>query len=74
MLIIIGIDSHVALPGLKSVAMASRIRRLLEPFRGHHEPSPTWRSRLTLCAGIAGSALVLEGIHTVIETAIHTLP
>jgi Zn-dependent protease with chaperone function len=54
--------------------LEGRIRRLLEPFRGDHEPSPTWRSRLTLCVGIAGSALVLEGIHTVIETAIHTLP
>lgn len=54
--------------------LEGRIRRLLEPFGGHNEPAATWRSRLTLAFGIAGSALVLEGIHAVIETAIHTLP
>ena len=54
--------------------LEGRIRRLLEPFGGQHEPAATWRSRLTLCVGIGGSVLVLEGIHAVIETAIHTLP
>jgi len=54
--------------------LEGRIRRLLEPFGGQHEPAATWRSRLTLCLGVCASALVLEGLHTVIETAIHTLP
>ena len=54
--------------------LEGRIRRLLEPFGGHHEPSATWRSRLTLGFGVGASALVLEGVHAVIETAIHTLP
>jgi hypothetical protein len=54
--------------------LEGRIRRLLEPFGGHNEPGSTWRSRLTLVFGVGASVLVLEGIHTVIETAIHTLP
>ncbi len=54
--------------------LENRIRRLLEPFGGHHETGATWRSRVTLGLSIGGSALVLEGIHAVIETAIHTLP
>ena len=54
--------------------LEGRIRRLLEPFGGHREPTVTWRSRLTLCLGVAASALVLEGVHAVIESAIHTLP
>lgn len=54
--------------------LEGRIRRLLEPLGIQQEPAATWRSRLTLILGICGSILVLEGVHTVIETAIHTLP
>ena len=54
--------------------LEGRIRRLLEPLGLQREPAATWRSRLTLAVGIGCSILVLEGVHTVIETAIHTLP
>jgi Zn-dependent protease with chaperone function len=54
--------------------LEGRIRRLLEPFGVTHEPAVSWRSRLTVCLGLGGSGLVLERIHAVIETAIHTLP
>ena len=51
-----------------------RIRRLLEPVSGQEQPTAVWRRRLTVAAGVGISALALEGIHAVIEVAIHTLP
>ena len=51
-----------------------RIRRLLEPLTGGDRPVSVWRRRLTMVAGAGASALALEGIHGIIEVAIHTLP
>ena len=51
-----------------------RIRRLLEPVSGDDRRTSPWRSRLTVCVGVAASVLALEGIHAIIEIAIHTLP
>jgi beta-lactamase regulating signal transducer with metallopeptidase domain len=51
-----------------------RIRRLLEPVPAAAASLPSWHRRATLVAALAVSALVLEGVHVVIELGVRFLP
>lgn len=51
-----------------------RIRRLLEPAPAAAPPRSRWHRRATIAAAAVVSAVVLEGVHVVIEMGVRFLP
>jgi Zn-dependent protease with chaperone function len=69
--------SYAALPAsalYRGENLDRRIRRLLEPVPAPARPRSAWHRRATIAAIAAVMALVLEGVHVIIELAVTFLP